>query len=73
VKVLVVYTKTFLTGPFTGKVQNAHIVCNSHASAKQTVKELREHRVDAGEFSGDLFKVSKIRRIPFSRALTIGA
>lgn len=65
---VVAYEKEMLTGLATGRRFNCWIVCNSPQSARDLAKELRTHKVDESELTGELFRVRKVRVERFTKA-----
>jgi len=67
--VAVIYKQTFLTGLSAGKTIVKWIVCNSRASANATAKEFRTEKVMETGLTNELFKVSKVKVVPFNKAV----
>ena len=68
--VVVAYEKEYLEGLSTGQRYSEYVVCNSRKSANDLVRELRANKNwYRGGFSGDAFRVRKIRKEAFTKAL----
>lgn len=70
-QVLVAFQREYLTGLSAGRVDNGWIVANSVKSARKTAKDLRDAKVIEGELTGDLIKVSKVKVVRFTKAITL--
>jgi hypothetical protein len=68
---LVSYEKHYKTGLMAGKRVKAWTVANSKKSAHALAKDLRDAKVDAGEMSGDLYHIKKVKVTPFTKALNM--